>query len=489
MLVGSAAALPAVLVGIDVVSRRGMLSARTGPATGGYVAGVVVGMLLWGVWLEAARIKGRGRSRWHVLCRRLTGGDGAGGTGGVSGATHEYFNRQAAVFSIRLWPTILHYLGQSPGTVAAVLLVPAGVVIGVALVRRRMTGVRTAYPRLTLGVAVGTWLFAMFGPLDIPSARRGLPPEVLFWHAAGGLGLSAVGILPKPRALPPGDHAGLPAVSVPVAKDAPSVVLIFGESVRRDEVCGAKSRGCKSSPRVDEAAPRRVGFARSSSVASCTEIAGAVMWTGMSVQSRREEVQSAPLLWDYAKARGYRTGYFTSQNLAFADQALFVRSSRIDVWREARDRDPQVDADIGTPDETTAEEALSFLKEAGGAAFVVVHLSNTHLPYRQVPGHMPYDSGGEDASERRGRYSNSLVHHDAVVGDFVAELRKMPVGERAIVMYLRIMGRLGGSTSRSRIRLICMPSRWTCPCGWTRRKGPCLRGSERSCRGRRRAGR
>ncbi|MEZ4303067.1 MAG: sulfatase-like hydrolase/transferase, partial [Polyangiaceae bacterium] len=362
----------------------------------------------------------------------------------LRGATHEYFNRQAAVFSIRLWPTILHYLGQSPGTVAAVLLVPAGVVIGVALVRRRMTGVRTAYPRLTLGVAVGTWLFAMFGPLDIPSARRGLPPEVLFWHAAGGLGLSAVGILPKPRALPPGDHAGLPAVSVPVAKDAPSVVLIFGESVRRDEVCGAKSRGCKSSPRVDEAAPRRVGFARSSSVASCTEIAGAVMWTGMSVQSRREEVQSAPLLWDYAKARGYRTGYFTSQNLAFADQALFVRSSRIDVWREARDRDPQVDADIGTPDETTAEEALSFLKEAGGAAFVVVHLSNTHLPYRQVPGHMPYDSGGEDASERRGRYSNSLVHHDAVVGDFVAELRKMPVGERAIVMYTADHGEAWG---------------------------------------------
>lgn len=426
---------PLALIGFDVVSRRGAFTARTSPSISAYVGGALLCTALWGLGLEAARHPRRAArvTAWALL--GLTASFGIGGQLLFRATTHEYFNREAAVFSIRLWPTIVHYLSQSPAATLAILLGPAALAVGLAEARARVAGPRRAFPRLVGLFALAAWLLATFGPFGAPASRRGLPPDVLFWHAAGGLGLSLAGFSPRPRALPPGNHQALPPPREPVAGDAPSIVLIFGESVRRDEVCASKTPGCVKSPRVDAAAPGRVGFARSFSVASCTEIASAVMWTGLPIHSGTEAVQSAPLLWDYAAARGYRTGYFTSQNLGFGDQALFVRTSRIGAMREARDRDPQVDADIGTPDEVTAAEALEFLSRPG-PAFVVVHLSNTHLPYRQAPGHTPYDAGdGDDYMQRRGRYFNSLVHHDATVGGLVAALREADHGRRAIVIY------------------------------------------------------
>ncbi len=138
----------------------------------------------------------------------------------------------------------------------------------------------------------------------------------------------------------------------------------------------------------------------------------------------------APLVWDWAKARGYRTGYFTSQNLLFQQSDLFLRGSRIDRLREARDR--QVDAliDAGSPDEALTDEALAFVEAEGGPPFVVVHHANTHAPYRQTPGFTPYP--GDDA---RSRYKNSLLANDATVADLVARLRRGARGRRAVVVY------------------------------------------------------
>ncbi|MBK8252052.1 MAG: sulfatase-like hydrolase/transferase [Polyangiaceae bacterium] len=442
ILVVTALLPPLLLTALDAFSRRGALSARTGPSTAGYVGGAVLGAAVWALGLEAARAPKRSVRVSACIVLGLTAAFGIGGQALFRSTTHEYFNREAAVFSIRLWPTIVHYLSLSPGPVSALLLGPFALAIAYALFRNRVAGTRTLFPGLIAGLALLAWLFATFGPLDVPSSRRGLPPDVLFWHAAGGLGLSAAGILPKPRALPPGNHAQVTGGS-PVKNNAPSIVLILGESVRRDEVCSRPSPSCKKSPRVDLAAPDRVGFTLSFSIASCTEIAGAVLWSGLDVRSPREHMQTAPLLWDYAKARGYKTGYFAAQNLGFADQALFVRSSRIDVFREARDRDPHVDADIGSPDEVAAAEAIAFLTH-DAPAFVVLHLSNTHLPYRQVPGYTPYDGEGDEPSHKRARYLNSLAHHDATVGDFVTAIRRLPRGKDAIVVYTADHGEAWG---------------------------------------------
>src|SRR5262249_35552373 len=146
-----------------------------------------------------------------------------------------------------------------------------------------------------------------------------------------------------------------------------------GESVRRDAVCGARDPDCSLSPRLDEAAPDRVGYARAFTTASCTELAGAALWTGLPVDASPQAMARTPLIWDWAKARGYRTAYFTSQNLLFQQSDAFLRGSRIDRLREARDRVRDARIDDGSPDEDTTGEALAFVEADGPPAFVVVH--------------------------------------------------------------------------------------------------------------------
>lgn len=434
LLCATALAPALAIIAYDAVSRRELFVARAGPPIEGYIGGAFLGMAVWGLALEAARHPRIGvRAASHVIVG-LTAAFGIGGQLLFRSITHGYYNREAALFSVNLWPTIVHYLSENPLGIAAVLLGPAALAVGYAMIRGRLIGKRRRFSHAVAALGLAVWAFAAFGPLRGPDQKHGFPPDVLFWHAAGGLGLYAVGLAPTPKTLPPGLHTSPPPAERPVQADAPSVVLIFGESVRRDEICSRPSADCVKNPRLDATAPHRIGFRHSFSVASCTEVASAIVWTGLAVTSNRDAMQSAPLLWDYAKARGYRTAYLASQNLAFGGQGLFVQNSRIDEKREARDRLAHVDLDIGSPDEETAADVLDFLAK-DGPAFAVMHLSNTHLPYRQVAGRTPYAAEGQTAADRKARYLNSLVHHDATIGDFIESLRRTERGKRTIVVY------------------------------------------------------
>ncbi len=441
------AILPALLLLFyDAASRREIFVARAGPPVAGYIGGALLSLAFWGLCLEAARNRSRAIRYVALFASGVTGALGVGGQLMFFASTHEYFNRETAIFSINLWPIIIHFLLINPWTSAIVLLGPALLAMAYGAFRHHIHGPRRAFGRTSSALALVVCLFSAFGPLAAAASKRGLPPEVLFWHAAGGLGLFAVGVVPRPKALPPGRHEAPPEPTAKVAPEAPSIVLIFGESVRQDSVCAEKREDCKDSPALDGAAPLRIGFKRSFAVASCTEVSAAILWSGLSIRSTSAMIQSAPLLWDYAKVRGYRTAYISSHNLAFADQSLFLVNSRIDLKREARDRMAHVDLDLGTPDEMAVDELVDYLSE-GGPTFAVLHLSNTHLPYRQADGYTPHNisgDGDDDVARRRARYLNSIVHHDAMVGDFVQKLRKGPRGKNTIVVYTSDHGEAWG---------------------------------------------
>ena len=186
---------------------------------------------------------------------------------------------------------------------------------------------------------------------------------MLLLHGTGGPLLYAFGLADRPRVLPVGHHEALPEAPAAPA-EAPSIVLILGESVCRDAVCADRVPGCPHSPAVDTAAPLRVGYARSFAVASCTDIVSTALWTGLPMTASPSAVAGAPLVWDWARARGYRTAYFTSQNLLFQQMDLFLRGVGFHRIREARHRDITVRIDDGSPDEDTTGEALAFLEEA-----------------------------------------------------------------------------------------------------------------------------
>ena len=108
-------------------------------------------------------------------------------------------------------------------------------------------------------------------------------------------------------------------------------MVLFGESVRRDALCLTPSADCAKSPRLDAAAPNRIGFQKAFTTASCTELASVALFSGRGVTTPPEALAAAPLVWDYAKARGYHTAYLTSQNLLFQGSDRFLRGTAIDT--------------------------------------------------------------------------------------------------------------------------------------------------------------
>jgi hypothetical protein len=424
--------IPALWIGTDLVIRGALLASAGATVRLTYAAGALLSVLVWGLALEAAR---HPRRLVRIAALSFLGFLAAFGVGlqaFARGLTHAYVGRRAVMLALGV-PDLAHagYFAKNALVIGGVCLVPAALAVALGLLRARRFGPLLA--RANAGAIAFAAVVATLISMLAPFAAQGLqalPPDVLWLHGTGGPLLRGAGLVDAPRSLPPGHRAALTATTR-IADDAPSIVFLLGESLRRDAVCSAPSPACAASPSVDAAAPDRIGFSRAFSIASCTELVSTALWTGLPITAAPPLLARAPLVWDYARARGYRTAYLTSQNLLYQQGDLFLQTSTIDLLREARDRQVNARVDEGSADEDLTQEALDFV-ESGGPAFVVVHRSNTHTPYRQTPGFTPFSTDGE--GEVHNRYRNSLVHDDALVGDLVARLRRGARGRRAVVI-------------------------------------------------------
>lgn len=425
--------LPALLLGGDLLARASLLP-RDGLLT--YAAGALLSLLVWTTLLEAARHPSRAVRAAAIVYLGLLAAFGVGLQIIVHTFTHAYLGRRALILALGI-PNLAHssYLTHNAPKILGACLVPALAVIAFARLRAHRLGPRRRRPGLVAITALAAVVTTTFAPVTAKGLRC-LPPDVLLVQGTGGPILYAFGLQDRPKVLPVGHHEALP--QVPAASYAPTVILILGESVRRDAVCASRSPGCDKSPAVDVAAPDRIGYPRAFSTASCTELVSTALWTGLPVTASPDTLARAPLVWDWAKARGYRTAYITAQNLLFQQSDLFLRESRIDLLREARHRDITVQIDDGSPDEDLTPEALAFLDAGPGPALIVVHHANTHAPYRQVPA---FKRSGDNP---KGRYDNSVAHEDAIVGDLVAKIRARDRGKHAVVIYTSDHGEAWG---------------------------------------------
>lgn len=430
LLVVSALAVPLAWTTYDIVNRGALYPYLLYKHRVTYAEGALLGLAFWALGMEAARHPSRGVRGAALAVLGVTAAFGIGGQSYFRSVTSEYVTRNAVLLAADMPGIITGFVGSHALVMAAYFGLPAIAVVALAVARARRFGLdsRRGWTSIAALGGLAALLTMMLSKAD-PDWYQCLPPDMLWVHGSGGPILRAFGRIVTTTSLPIGQHEA-PPLTTPVDADAPTIVVILGESVRRDEVCVARAEGCTRSPIVDAAAPDRIGYARAFSVASCTELASSVLWSGLPINADLGVFGRAPLLWDYARARGYRTAYLTSQNLTYQHLDRFLRGSQIDVKREARDRMKNPRLDEGSPDELLGAEAAD-LVEQGGPALVFLHLSNTHLPYRQVPGYTPYPG-----NDTRAAYRNSLVHDDAVIGNFVALLRRGERGRRAVVISL-----------------------------------------------------
>lgn len=352
---------------------------------------------------------------------------------------HAYMGRDTVRLGIALRGTVGAWLAAWGGKV--VLMALAGLVVTGAvawLVRRAARPLAASWPIVpSLGFAGAAFCFW----IDFVESRslQAAPPDTCFLHSA----VTALRMRVT-RASAPAKGVSLrtPAPLPPLvaAEHRPNVVVVLTESVRADAIC-SQPVGCKSRFLEDVAADR-LALGKLTSQASGTFTACMMLWTGLPPDVDFATAHRAPVLWELARAVGYRTAYLTSQNLRYDDLAAFVQRAGIDEHASAVDFGDTHDPHLGAPDERATERALAFIRGVpqGTPYFALVQLSNTHWPYRVDPNLQPNTPHDEDPFGKlpalENHYKNSVLMQERMIAGFLRELRATPGWDDTVVLFL-----------------------------------------------------
>ena len=356
---------------------------------------------------------------------------------------HAYMARDTVRLGIALRGTLGAWLAAWGASGALMLLAGLLATAGFArLVRVASTPIRAAWPIVPV---VGFTVAASCFWIDFVESRslQAAPPDTCFIHGAMHALRQAVthkgwvrrGVsLREPAPLPP----------LPVPPHRPNVLLIVTESVRADAVCSAPPPQC-TARFLDGVAPDRIPLGRLTAQSPGTLSSCVMLWTGLGPDADFRTMLQAPVLWEVARAVGYRTAYISSQNLRYEDFAAFFQRAGIDAMASAADLGGAGDPHLGAPDENATARLLEFLRSLkrdspGTPYFATLHLSNTHWPYRVDPAMQPFQphdpSPWSDAAKLHNHYRNSVLLQERTVASMLGELRALPGWDDTVVVFV-----------------------------------------------------
>ncbi|MEO7328521.1 MAG: hypothetical protein ABI193_08085, partial [Minicystis sp.] len=109
-----------------------------------------------------------------------------------------------------------------------------------------------------------------------------------------------------------------------------NLLMILQESQRADVTCIEYQPTCPlATPDSNRASPGRLPLLELRSNTSSTAIALVALWAGIDPTESKARIHQAPLLWEYARAAGYDTAYWTSQALMFGNARLYLQDASI----------------------------------------------------------------------------------------------------------------------------------------------------------------
>jgi hypothetical protein len=312
----------------------------------------------------------------------------------------------------------------------------------------RVAPVAPARSRMALDLATLALLAAAFGA-GAPSIRGGRAaqagvPDMLYLASMGRLASARWESDDVVERAHPGPRHPLPVPAIAPRGERRSVLFIVTESVRATDACSVPSADCATTPFTNSLLPDRYGFSQMRALDSTTAISLAVLWSGLSPAASRRALHEAPLLWEYAHAAGFDTAYWTSQNLLFANAGTWLEGVPLSRWVSATDLDPDPTYEVGADDAKLVDVALRDLPAmtASRSPFVgVVHLSNTHFPYRIDEADAPFQPqstayGAGDAVAVHNRYRDAIHRQDALVARLVRGVRAMSGGDRVAIVFV-----------------------------------------------------
>ncbi len=435
-------ALPMAFAIITDVARRGSrLAELEGVYRATYAAAAVESLVVWGLLLYAASRR-RGALSWVAAVLFVFAATFAfGGQQYFFEQYHAYLNVDVSLFASNFKDSIVNQLFADIGNYLRAKLPPLLVAVALVVAARRFVRPRRRWGRVA-GVLAPLALVAAF---FIPTQHRHIQaatPDMLYLHAVGGLIRTQLGLTDQSNQMRPRARESLPVPAVAGrAKPDRNILFVILESVRDDATCNEYDPECQRTAYTNRLFPERFAFNQMRSMASCTAISLAVMWSGVGPHEDRDTLHTWPLLFDYAKVAGYDTAYWTSQNMMFGNARLWVKNLGVSKFISATELEPTADLDMGAPEALLAAHVN---REIGGLTepfFAVVHLSNVHYPYHLDPNRpQPFQPATTSkAPDQNGSffnyYKNAVHQQDQHVASMLARVKDSDLGKRTVIVY------------------------------------------------------
>ena len=434
--------LPVIFAVItDVLRRGGRLLDLEWMYRATYFGAVVESLVLWSVLLFAASRR-TGAMRWVAAVLFVVAATFAfGGQQYFFEQYHAYLNVDVSLFASNFRDSVINQLFADIGNYLTAKTPPLLIAIALVWVGRKIVRPRRR-PARVAGVLAPLLLVASF---FVPTQHRHLQaatPDVLYLHAVGGLIRTQLGMTEQSNQLRPRARASLPVPALVARPKVPrNVLLVILESVRSDAVCVEYDAECQRTPFTNALAPQRFPFNQMRSLASSTAISLAVLWSGVGPHESRDVLHTWPLLFDYGRAAGYDTAFWTSQNMMFGNARLWVKNLGVRFFVSATDLDPTCDLDMGAPEEFLAEHVNGRIGQLKEPFLAVIQLSNVHYPYHLDPNRpQPFQPAttSKDPDVNGSffnHYQNAVHQQDEKVASILRHLRSTDYGKRTVVVY------------------------------------------------------
>ena len=431
----------AVVLTMDWSRRSARLAGLDVEHRGFYLASSLESLLVWSVLLHAAARR-QGAWRWVAAVLFVIAF-----TFSVGGQTYfysqynAYLNLDVSLFASNFKDSVINQLLADVGNYLRAKTPPLCIALSLVWVARRWLRPSRFWAALT-GYLAPLFLCASFA---IPAQHRHLqaaPPDVLYLNAIGGLVATELGFTEQSKQTRPRTRESMPVVPLhPVQTPKRNVLFVILESVRADATCIAYDPGCRRTEATNLLFPKRIPLPQMRSMDSTTAVSLAVLWSGLAPTESRDNLHTWPLIFDYAKAAGFDTAFWTSQNMLFGNARLWVKNLGVSKFFSATDLDPTSDLDMGAPEGLLADRVNREFGTLREPFLAVVQLSNVHYPYYVDPkGPQPFQpsttsKAPEDNPYFKNFYQNAVYQQDQHLAKMLAYVRSTEAGKRTVIVY------------------------------------------------------
>ena len=433
---------PFLLIAIrDFSLRSGRIVQFEPGAMAFYASSLLLSALFWsGLMIAAARR--RGLTRWLTRALMLVVALFAVGAQSYTFTRYQtYMDHQSVLVGTSMMPSIWQQLTSDWASFAVALAPPCLVALLVPILACSLAPTRPRNARAALDIGVIALILALFvNPQR--GAVQGQSPDIMYVSALGQLGRALWDHNATVERTHPGARTPTPLPALHAKPAAPrSVLFVLTESVRAMSTCVTYDERCVWTPAANAETPNRYPLTQMRAVDSTTAISISVMWNGLAPESSRADLHTAPLIWEYAHAAQLDTAYFTSQNLLFGNSGTWLDGLPLTRRVSATELEPDATLEVGADDGKLVDYTIGEIGALREPYVAVVHLSNTHFPYKVDPKYSPFlpeeeATGPGYETEIRNRYQDAIYLQDRAVGRLIHAVRSRPDGNRVVIVFL-----------------------------------------------------